>query len=175
MTKLSDAADRLLAMAEQQQALVDVANAVREIGRLDQAIQERRDGYAKATQEHEAKLAEVENATAKLSALNAGHEAAITAHEASIAQSADVARNEAESIVRKAQAEAAEMIEIAKRDVASIQDGDKDRHVAAEQELAELRDEAASVQADIDAKRAEHAQLTEEIAGLRLHAKKIAG
>jgi len=173
MSKLSDSADQLLAWADRQQAIMDVAAALKEVGSLDQAISERKAATAQATIDRDAVLTQLNQAKTDLDSLIAANASEKDQHAQRLQASSAATAKEADGIIAKARADAAVLIQNARDNAAHIQANHEQTMVALNGSLDAVRAKLADTQAALEAAHTEHESVKQKTAALKAAAQDI--
>ena len=175
MSQLSDAADLALQWAEKQQAILEIAKALKSIGSIEQATEERQKALVTATAEHEAMKANVEQATEALAALLAEHSREVGAHQTAVAEMRDKAATDADAIRALACADADAAVEAADAEVQRIQAAHAETMATLNTQLAALREEVSAAQTDLATAKAERDAVKSATDAMRQAARAVAG
>lgn len=175
MSKIDDAADQVLGLADRFRGILEVAEVIKSIGSLDQAVTERQAGLAEITQQHDAAKAELITAQAEVAALRKTQADQAARHQ-----------KDCEALYEKAAAHAADVIRQAKDDAmeskAGFEAAMRSVQQAHDEAMTEKKAELADLQSNIDAANKELAALTvtrdataQQIAALRAKAQSVLG
>lgn len=173
MAQLDAAADSLIAFAAKFRPVLDVADALKSLGSVENAIVERKAGLERATADHEAALAKVEAAKADLANIAQTKESEMSAHVTMLAAMAEKAKSEAEAIVNKAKADAAALISDAQAHVCTIEDNHATIMASANAELTSTKQSLSEAQSALAAVNAEHDTVSQRIAALKAAAASV--
>ncbi len=149
MSKTSDAADALMSFVDKLQPLNDVAAALKQLGSLDQAIDERTAGLATATKAHDDMLADVATAQTTLDTLRQQ----IATETTTAKQTADDillgAKNNADAIVKTANDNAASIVGVANAESARILQARDTSLASTSSQLDDLKSQIAAATASL--------------------------
>lgn len=126
MGKLDAAADNLRAAAEQFRPLIEVADALKDMGSLEQAMKERQDGLQTATAIHEDLKAQTVITNDNLKELRATYASEVIAHQAAAQEMEDEAQKQALAIVEAAKVDAERVRTDAAEQAAAVQQASDD-------------------------------------------------
>ena len=175
MSSLSDAAEFAQRWAENQRGMVAVADALKNLGSMEQATSERKAALDAATKAHEDKKKEVADVEAKLAAANAQHEAALSAHDAELMTRSENATASAATIIEDARSKARTMIAEAEAEVARVQADHANTLAGMKAELDAHREALIEAQqAKTETEQAHHT-LAERIEAMRETARGLLG
>lgn len=121
MSALDAAADGLVSYAEGLRPVFAVADALKELGSLDNALSERRNAYQAAVATHEDMRVKIDNANAILRDLKAQEDAALKQTNDMIQGLADDAAAQRVAILEAAQKQASDLIAAASVEITRIQ------------------------------------------------------
>ena len=172
---IADAAEFAERWAENQRGMVEVAAALRSIGSLEQAIQERVMALEALASVYLTKQAEITDAEKALAGIRADHGDATNAHDMCLMQSADAASADAVAVLYAANAQAAAIVEAARRDMEDARAVHDATMAVAVLELRAEQDSASGLRAEIAALTADHDALAAKIEDMKAAARNALG
>lgn len=175
MSKIDDAADQVLGLADRFRGILEVADVIKSIGSLDQAVTERQAALEAVTEQHEAAKAELATTGTELYALRATQADELAQHKKDCDALSVTATEEAANIRSQARTIADTLVESTQLDMASRIRA-TDAVIAEKQsELSDLQskiDDATKALADITAT---HEATSQRVDALRAAAKSVLG
>lgn len=174
-TKLDNALEKLGQWVERNQAIMDLAEALKDIPSIDQAVAERKAALVTATAEHEAVKAQLEGKRQELAQAESDHAEALQANAAEALGVLETARASAASILDKAKADAKSIVTAANDEAGRVQAAHDASMVSARQELAATRAALAEASGNLDDAKAQHTAVTQQIEDLKRAAKTVLG
>ena len=175
MSDISTAADSLLQFVEKLKPMQDVAEALKKVGALDQAIAERTQAHVNATQKHSEIQSLIAGAEAELARLDARVKVLLDEAKAECVKLLAAARGEADVIKTNARSDATEIVTVAQRDAANVV-AERDAALkSSDAILADTHAKIAEAQTKLSDLTVQHGVVSNAIAELKKTAQTLLG
>lgn len=170
---LSEAAEFAGRWAETQRGMVAVAEVLKTLGPIEQAIGERQAALDTVTQAHEAVLIELQEAQARLVSLHDHHAEKSDAHAAELSQTVAITEAQAAQIIVDAERQAAEVVEVAHAAFRQAQSEHARSMIEMNQQLEMIKRSVADAQKAHEATLVEHDAVAKRMERLKAAARSI--
>lgn len=175
MAKIDDAADQLIGFAEKLKPLTEVAETLKQLGSLEQAVAERKQLLGDITKRHDEARAVLVDTDAQIAVMRKRQEDEIAQHNENVLAIKVATEQRAAELLARANADAAALLDNATAE----RDQSQQTHLALidakKAELVDLHNKIEDATGHLDSIKAEYKATVERTEALKAAAKSVIG
>ena len=175
MAKLDDAADAVIGLADKFRGILDLADELKKLGSVEQAIAERNAALTAASAQHDDIKSQIADSVSSLNEVRASGARDVAQASATATSVMADAKAGAERVLQEAHAGAAAMVTAARAEIDNLRSEHNRFMIGATQERDALNSQIAEGNTALNAQNAALAALQTQIAALKQTAQQIAG